>query len=100
MPTATASGPGSWDEKAAEEDFKGVPAEPLAPRGFVFMLTSGLQSEAEMEGGQRVPRKEDVFEALTRFHQNNSSGISASAAPPAGVVAAAVSKPPETDQTS
>lgn len=51
-----------WGDETA---VKGVPAEPLAPRGFVCMLTFGLQSEAEMEAGQTVPRKEDVVGAPT-----------------------------------
>lgn len=75
VPKATASGLAppppkrrSGGKEATEEDLKGFPAEPLAAYNFVFMLTFGLQSEAEMEGGQRIPRKEDVFEALTSFH--------------------------------
>lgn len=80
MPTATSGGPSpsaaersSGDQKETEEDFKRVPPEPLARGGFVAVLTFGLQSEAEREGGQTFPRKYDVFEALTRFH---SPGIS------------------------
>lgn len=38
-----------------------------------------------MEGGQTVPEKEDVFEALTRFQQENRSGISSSSVSAASV---------------
>lgn len=47
----------SGDQKETEEDFKRVPPEPLARGGFVGVLTFGLQSEAEREGGQTFPGK-------------------------------------------